>query len=61
MSSRSRYDAAVAAPSGVAARPPRGVSEDTDEVAADTTPEFREASKAVIIVDICCRAEDRTA
>jgi hypothetical protein len=51
----------VGAPRGVEARPPRGVSEDTDEVGTDAPPEFRQATQAIIVVDVRGGAEDRVA
>jgi hypothetical protein len=53
--------AAVAAPRGVEARPPRGGSEDTDEVGTDAPLEFRQAAQAIIVVDVGGGAEDRVA
>lgn len=38
---------------GVVARPPRELSEDTDEIATDAPPEFRQAPQAIVVVDVC--------
>lgn len=50
--------AAIVAPRGVVARPPRDRSEDTDEIAADSPPEFGESSQAIVIVNVCGGAQD---
>ena len=44
--------AAMAAPRGVAARPPRGTSEDTDKIAADASLEFGQPAQTVIVVNV---------
>jgi acetoin utilization deacetylase AcuC-like enzyme len=48
----------MAAPRGVAARPPREVSEDMDEIVTDAPPEFRQPAQPVVIVDVSGSPED---
>lgn len=47
-----------AAPRGVAARPLREMSEDTDEIATDAPPEFGQSAQPIVVVDVRGGAQD---